>query len=145
MTGRPGATPLPRRLLRGRPTVVLRPVDVPARMVEPVVYPGSVAAGEIPVRLEPALHPFGPELLPLEAGRFPRDERSIADALVDALLLVPLPLIDPPGGRRDRNRHREGGEKSCRKCFLPLPFTPFPSEMKILICPVEPGKTENIS
>src|SRR3990172_3035845 len=45
VTGRPGATPLPRRLLRGRPAVVLRPVDVPARMVETVLDPGKGRGG----------------------------------------------------------------------------------------------------
>src|SRR3972149_3078115 len=45
VTGRPGATPLPRRLLRGRPAVVLRPVNVPARMVETVLDPGKGRGG----------------------------------------------------------------------------------------------------
>ena len=75
---------------------------------------GPVAAGEIAVRTEPSLEPLDPELLPFEAGRLSGGERSAADPLENAMLLVPLPLLYPSGFRRERRRRRE--RESKRRC-----------------------------
>src|SRR3990170_6728003 len=86
----------------------------------------KVAEGEVSVRLEPALHPLDPELLPLEAGGLAGLPRPGMNALPDSPLLVLLPLLDPPGCRRDRNRHREGYGKELSQGLSSSSLHSFP-------------------
>jgi len=96
-------------------SVMLLPVDRPARTVQVVLELSPFPPRQGTVRLHPAFFPPDPDLLPFQSEGLPRCQGSASDPAHDPVLLAVLPFVDA-GVMGVAGKGGPGDEKGCEGC-----------------------------